>query len=245
VTVGCPTPWQPRGNRQPATGVAWAIANVVVVSEGVDSYEVAMIDLGHAEALPDPWALVEARLGTAPFQAPEQTFLNDVQMNVAFVDVALVPCGQCGLGSDVFALGGTLLYVLSGLMPWTQPRGDRMEYVSFNEIREAVMGVCTRVSTGVRVERSFVDPTCRWGRFAASAKGIPALMVCMLRAMFQLTIRARPTASEVVDALDASICAARAAGYTERVDGAASPSSSSVVSSSCVDALKLRSHPYF
>jgi serine/threonine protein kinase len=194
---------------------------MVVVSEGeleLEYYDVALIDLGTAEPLTVRSELIEAKRGTHSHEAPEQALRSDS----ASATQGGVKGGRSGLASDVYALGSTLLYVMSGILPWIQPKPDaaanpssKPAHLSIAEIQAEMKLVCrTAFNDRGHAQPSFIDPTSKWDSISANAKPIPYLTVLTIKQMLQTAMGARPTAAEVLLQLDAVIQLATGLGFT-------------------------------
>lgn len=175
---------------------------------GNSGFEVALIDLGHARELSGGQSnyLIASHEGTVIFQAPEQ-MIESRHGSIMAAD--FMHAGKAGLKTDIYALGATILFVMSGILPWTSGGSgmDKRQFTKRDQIRrhmETIIRNCRY--DDLHLASMHVDPTMSWSdEHKSMAKPMPCTVATMIKQMLNVIIGVRPSASEVVQQLNAAI----------------------------------------
>jgi serine/threonine protein kinase len=136
--------------------------------------KVWLSDLGSARAMEVDGRL-DWDLGTAAYMAPEQLCTGD----------------QHGPLTDVYALGGTFLYIMSGISPWQK---SQLTHTSVTEIAAAVSQDHLN---------KFARPHWSWdNELKTLAKPIPWYIGLLIQGMLALDYQCRTPLTEVIRILE-------------------------------------------
>ena len=175
---------------------------------GDKDFEVALIDLGHAQELSGGQEyLIASREGTVLFQAPEQ-----MESQRSLIAGDFMHPAKAGLKTDIYALGSTILFVMSGILPWLSGGigMSKQQYTKRDEIcRHMEKIIRNNRYDDLHVSAMHVDPTSTWSDdHKKMAKPMPYLVITLIKQMLNVIIGARPSAKEVVQQLNAAVALA-------------------------------------
>jgi serine/threonine protein kinase len=199
---------------------------IVVKGEYITSDpRVLLIDLGCARFVRTPFSVVSANHGTVTFQSPEQAGFQSKSIHKT-IATSTSPSTSAstsssadtdatesdsehdsehetiwaGFPSDVYALAGTLFFVMTGVFPWHGV--DRNE----TSIRAHMKHELINAETAGSTVPAFIDPTVHWPSPPIGLP-MPANIATILKHAFHPTMNARPTVQDLAVNFEVAIAA--------------------------------------